>query len=52
MSIGNGRSAYRTPYGQTMVVVALSLMIGCWAWATRVMALPEERRVFPERSAQ
>ncbi len=52
MSIGNGRSAYRTTYGQAMVVVALALMIGCWAWATRIMALPEERRVFPERSAQ
>jgi tight adherence protein B len=46
MSVGTGRSAYRTPTGQVLVVVAILLVVGCWAWAGRVMALPEERRVF------
>jgi tight adherence protein B len=52
MSIGDGRSAYRTDYGQVLVVGAITLMIACWAWATRIMKLPEEQRVFPERAAQ
>ena len=43
---------YYLPSAWTMVVIALASMIGCWAWATRIMALPEERRVFPERSGQ
>lgn len=45
-SIGNGRDAYRSPSGQAVVVVAIVLIIGCWAWAGRVMRLPEPDRVF------
>ena len=51
MSIGNGRSAYQTFWGQVMVVVALAITLACWAWATWIMRLPQERRVFPENAA-
>jgi tight adherence protein B len=46
MSIGTGRAAYQTPTGQSLVVAALVLVVGCWIWAGRIMALPEEQRVF------
>lgn len=48
MSIGNGRTAYQTFWGQIMVVIALFITLVCWAWATWIMRLPQERRVFPE----
>lgn len=46
MSVGTGRAAYQTSSGQVLVVVALVLVVGCWLWAGRIMALPEEERVF------
>jgi tight adherence protein B len=46
LSIGSGRAAYRTAAGQTAVVVALVLIALCWAWAGRIMRLPDEDRVF------
>ena len=46
MSIGPGREAYATPFGQVAVIFGLSLMGACWIWAGRMMMLPEERRVF------
>lgn len=46
MSIGNGRAAYRSSAGQLMVLVALTLVIGCWTWAGLVMRVPEQQRVF------
>ena len=46
MSIGNGRTAYRSATGQVLVVVAIALMVLCWFWAGLLMRLPEERRVF------
>lgn len=46
MSVGNGRSAYQDPRGQVLVAVALAMVAACWAWASRIMALPEEERVF------
>jgi tight adherence protein B len=46
MSVGNGRDAYGTGAGQIMVLAALALIAVCWAWAGRIMALPEEGRVF------
>ena len=49
MSIGDGRDAYRTGYGQVMVVVALVLTLVCWMAASAVISLPEEQRAFPER---
>ncbi len=48
MSIGDGRSAFGTFYGQVMVVIALLIMISCWVIASAIMRLPVERRVFPE----
>lgn len=46
MSVGTGRSAYQTPMGQALVVVAIAMVIACWWWAGRIMALPQEERVF------
>lgn len=46
MSIGNGRDAYRSTAGQTVVMVALGLVVACWVWAGAVMRLPEPDRVF------
>lgn len=48
MSIGNGRTAYQSSTGQAVVLVALTLIIGCWSWAGLVMRLPEQQRVFVE----
>ncbi|MEM7285095.1 MAG: hypothetical protein AAF480_01995 [Actinomycetota bacterium] len=52
MSIGDGRAAYSSTYGQALVVVALLVMLGCWVAASRIMRLPDEARVFPERAAE
>jgi tight adherence protein B len=48
MSIGNGRDSYATPGGQVMVVVGIAAVVVCWVWAGRLLALPEEERVFDE----
>ena len=48
MSIGNGRAAYQSAAGQIVVLIALALVVGCWAWAGRVMRLPEPQRVFDQ----
>jgi tight adherence protein B len=48
MSIGNGRAAYATAWGQTMVVVGIASVVGCWVWAGRLLKLPDEQRVFYE----
>lgn len=46
MSVGNGREAYQTPFGQLLVVVALVMVVACWVWAGLIMRLPEPERVF------
>jgi tight adherence protein B len=46
LSIGTGRAAYRTAPGQVAVAAGLVMVAGCWAWAGRLMKLPEEERVF------
>lgn len=46
MSIGTGRAAYRTSWGQLLVVLAISVVTGCWAWAGVLLRLPDEERVF------
>ena len=51
MSIGEGREAYSSTYGQVLVVVALLIMVACWVAASRIMRLPDETRVFPQRGA-
>jgi tight adherence protein B len=48
MSVGNGRAAYATPWGQTMVVIGIASIVACWVWAGRLLRLPEEQRVFVE----
>lgn len=46
MSVGTGRAAYQTASGQLLVVIAILLVVACWVWAGRIMALPTEQRVF------
>ncbi|MCU1497500.1 MAG: hypothetical protein JWM47_1453 [Acidimicrobiales bacterium] len=47
MSVGSGRDAYREPQAQFIVLIGMTLVLACWVWAGRIMALPEEQRVFP-----
>jgi len=48
MSVGTGRDAYQTFEGQAFVVVGITMIVVCWMWASRLMKLPEEERVFYE----
>lgn len=48
LGIGDGRAAYGTAAGQTLVVVAILVTLACWFWAGHIMRLPGERRVFAE----
>jgi len=48
MSVGNGRAAYGTPWGQSLVVIGIAAVVACWVWAGRLLRLPEEQRVFFE----
>lgn len=45
MSIGTGRAAYQTGMGQVLATIAIGLVVACWIWAGRIMALPGEQRV-------
>ena len=38
----------RHPGGQLMVVAGIAAVVACWVWAGRLLALPEEERVFYE----
>lgn len=51
LAIGDGRAAYQTPLGQLLVAAGLVLLAVCWAWASRIMRLPPEERVFFEEPA-
>jgi tight adherence protein B len=52
LSIGEGRAAYQEASGQALVLLALALMAACWMWASHIMRLPQEQRVFmPAASA-
>lgn len=46
LSVGEGRAAYASGRGQMLVCAGLALMAMCWVWASRIMVLPEQRRVF------
>lgn len=48
MSVGDGREAFSSATGQSLTLVAVLLVIGCWAWAGQVLRVPEEERVFFE----
>lgn len=45
MSVGTGRAAYRSPSAQLVVLVAIAMVVACWVWAGRIMALPTPQRV-------
>ena len=46
LSIGEGRAAYASAGGQVAVLVALGMIVVCWLWASQLMRLPEDQRVF------
>ncbi len=46
LSIGNGRAAYASTLGQVAVGAGIAVIAGCWAWAGRLLRLPDEQRVF------
>jgi tight adherence protein B len=46
MSVGDGRNAYGTATGQVLVLVGIAVVVVCWLWASRIMRLPTEGRVF------
>lgn len=48
MSVGNGRDAFSSASGQALTLLAVLLVFLCWAWAGRILRLPEEERVFFE----
>lgn len=48
MSVGNGRSAFASAMGQILTLLAVLIVIACWAWAGRILRVPEEQRVFFE----
>jgi tight adherence protein B len=48
LSIGNGKEAYASSWGQLMVAVGLLGIVACWVWAGRLLVLPAEERVFDE----
>jgi tight adherence protein B len=46
MSVADGREAYGTATGQVLVLVGIAVVAVCWVWASRIMRLPSEERVF------
>jgi tight adherence protein B len=46
LNIGDGREAFRSATGQLWVLIAFAMMAGCWVWASQLLKLPEEERVF------
>jgi len=46
LTVGTGRAAYATAWGQSMVVLGIAAVVVCWLWAGRLLKLPEEQRVF------
>lgn len=48
LGIGRGRESYQTSSGQLLVAFAVLTIMACWFWASRIMALPTERRVFDQ----
>ncbi|MEA2842747.1 MAG: hypothetical protein QOJ69_418 [Actinomycetota bacterium] len=46
LSIGDGRAAYSTAFGQVAAVAAVGMVVACWLWSARLLRLPEEERVF------
>ncbi len=49
--IGEGHEAYSSGMGQAGVVLALTMVAGCWFWAGRYLRLPTNHRIFEASSA-
>ncbi len=49
LSIGEGRASYQSGTGQLAVAIGLGAIVLCWVWASRIMRLPDEDRVFVQR---
>ena len=46
LGIGDGRAAYNTTGGQLAVGASIALTFLCWIWASQIMRLPADERVF------
>jgi tight adherence protein B len=46
LNVGDGRAAFRTAWGQAVVVAGIALVGACWWWSSRILRLPEPDRVF------
>lgn len=46
LRVGDGAAAFRSPQGQVLATGAIALVVACWVWASRIMRLPEQGRVF------
>src|SRR5690606_27636242 len=46
LSVGTGREAYEGTFGQAVVTASIGMVVACWWWAGRIMAVPDEERVF------
>lgn len=49
LSIGEGRASYQSASGQLAVAIGLGAIVLCWFWASRIMRLPDEDRVFTQQ---
>ncbi len=49
LGVGTGRAAYGEAGAQLVVAAALASIAGCWLWASTIMRLPRETRVFAGR---
>ncbi|HYF45962.1 MAG TPA: hypothetical protein VD926_07095 [Acidimicrobiales bacterium] len=45
-AVGTGRSAFASPGGQAVGLLAAATVAGCWLWAGSLLRLPDEPRVF------
>jgi tight adherence protein B len=46
LRIGSGRAAFQTSIGQVLVMAGIACMALCWVWASAIMRLPQEERIF------
>lgn len=49
LTIGEGRASYQSATGQLAVAIGLASIVLCWFWASKIMRLPDEDRVFVQR---
>ena len=46
LSLGDGAESFESAGAQSAAVLAIVMIAACWWWASRIMRLPDERRVF------